>query len=531
MHNQEQDERIERLERLVSQLRSSNEDGTGTPENDTISGWIDTISTSTCIAAFRLHMLPQFPFLYLPASDGDLTAERPQRDRPFLFRAILCVAASTRTDRMARAAEIYRALCESALLHQNNQGESMDLLLAVLTLAAWGWDYHYYNGGGGISLPRLIMLAMSLVGEMRLDKPAPQRLRSMAGFMPGVIQGLDHGHEGSSPTTGWLSLEQTRAVLGCFVLSSVVSDHFGLMDGLQWTRQMEEGLSALSESKECKSDALLVLQVRIQLLTTKACEIRKQQEHGERQGSTPGVAATLVQIDGLRSQLQEIQGSLPEAYPEHFQILQAYISHTELCILESSTPHLDPSLRAGNARAALSAIKICLSNLLALLSPSGLPGGSNISFIHWEQLTHCLTSLQHLLANPDQTAVVEANDLHPVLFLLGQFAERLEQLAGVEGAESLADAGEAGKSGEDAFRALAVGLRKLLEGVRAGGGGTAGEEGVDLGRGENADGDGAAAGDGAGSVEPNLDVLVPQKGYFWNKRFWLDKALFSETGE
>lgn len=81
----------------------------------------------------------------------------------------------------------------------------------------------------------------------------------------------------------------------------------------------------------------------------------------------------------------------------------------------------------------------------------------------------------------------------------------------------------------------------LLEGVRAGGGGTAGEEGVDLGRGENADGDGAAAangdgrgnrdGDGGGSVEPNLDVLVPQKGYFWNKRFWWDKALFSETGQ
>lgn len=227
----------------------------------------------------------------------------------------------------------------------------MDVLLAVLTLASWGWDYHYYNSGGSISLPRLIMLAMSLVGEMWLDKPAPQRLRSMAGFMPGVIQGLDHGHEGSSPTTGW---EQTRAVLGCFVLSSVVSDYFGLMGGLQWTRQMEQGLTTLSESKECKSDALLVLQVHIQLLATKAREIRKQQEHGERQGSIPGIAATPAQIDGLRSQLQEIQGSLPEAYPEHFQALQAHISHTELCILESSIRHSDPSLDAGSATAALS---------------------------------------------------------------------------------------------------------------------------------------------------------------------------------
>lgn len=538
INRQHQDERIQRLERLVSQLHSSNGDGTETPKND-----IDITSSRTCIAAFRSHMLPQFPFLRLPDRDDHRNAEKLQRDRPFLFRAILCVATPSQTEKQTRIFELQRALCEAAFLRENEGNGSMDLLLAVLTLAAWGWDYHYYISGG-ISLSRLVMLAVSLVGEMWLGKPAPQRLRSLAGFIPSVVQGLDHGLECTSSTTGGPSLEQTRAVLGCFVLSSVVSDHFGQMDGLRWTRQMEEGLAVLRGSNECKNDALLILQVRLQLLAAKARELDEGQDATERRDSTTGTAATLVtpaRVEGLLSQLRNIQNSVAEESPEHFQILQTHISHTELCILETITRRSAGEVAHEHSRAVLPAIRTCLSNLLALLPHSNLIGGNNISFIHWAQLTHCLTSLQELVTNHSLAALVHANDLHPTLFSLGQLADRLEQSAGVDGAEGSVYAEEEANSGSgrDVFRALAVGIRTFLEGFCVGGDEDVGEEGVGLGTGEHRSGGGAAAAAGVGrdqdkdrdgNVEPNLDVVVPQKGYFWNKRFWLDQHLFGETG-
>jgi hypothetical protein len=278
-----------------------------------------TLSVTACLDTFRSHMLPYFPFIHLPAH---LTAHRLQDSRPFLLRAIICVASPAAPEKQAHAAELERVLCERAFLtvgvqHQpqpdkngfDSIDRTMDTLLGLLTYVAWGWDHLLSRG----SLSRLVMLSMSLVGEMRLDKPMPLGLGTMTPFAPSV-DGLGAG--GSSTATQQSS-EHQRAALGCFVLSAVVSAYFAQVDGLRWTPQLEESLVSLSTNKECSTDAILALQVRLQLLAGKALQPRESHQQTNRAPATRAAASATAQVEELREELQGLQKSYSVNVKEH----------------------------------------------------------------------------------------------------------------------------------------------------------------------------------------------------------------------
>ncbi|EAQ89422.1 hypothetical protein CHGG_06041 [Chaetomium globosum CBS 148.51] len=118
-------------------------------------------STAACLETFRFHMLPNFPFIHFPA---ETTIQQLQYQRPFLFRAITCVASSTACEKRVRVAELKHLLSETVfgekaenISQRNAMGHTMDLLLGLLVYVAWGWD-HQFSG-------RLMTVAMSLVDE------------------------------------------------------------------------------------------------------------------------------------------------------------------------------------------------------------------------------------------------------------------------------------------------------------------------------------------------------------------------------
>src|SRR4051794_33240812 len=77
------------------------------------------------------------------------------------------------------------------------------------------------------------------------------------------------------------------------------------IDALRWTSHMEECLNILAESKECPGDAVLVHQVRLQLLVEQASQISQQiRESGN---------ATPLDLyrRSLQGQLQEVNDKLP----------------------------------------------------------------------------------------------------------------------------------------------------------------------------------------------------------------------------
>ncbi|KAK4149555.1 hypothetical protein C8A00DRAFT_46850 [Chaetomidium leptoderma] len=480
----ESNDRTARLEDFLEGLRSVNP----------LFGEPPTASAiTTCLDTFRSHMLPHFPFIHLPAS---LTAREVCHDRPFLFSAIACVASPTPQEKRTRAAELKRMLSETAILQQwqendnelrpNNTDQRIDFLLGLLTYTAWGWDLQLCS--------RLMMLAISLVGEMRLDKPASTDVHTMAFFTPGVEGWGGHGSEHMATQRLY---DRQRAVLACFVLSSAISDCLGQINALRWTPMMEEGLAAISAgTTDCPTDAVLALQVRLQLLATEAIQMRDQ---GQRIDQT-SAEALLVRLQELRLTIQHHQEIL----------LTAQIHSTELSILEAiqsatptipagtvtacppvgthpsdtSPPAIDIPNGLANLWQSVLAIQSCSSALLTLC-PSDFRG---IAFPQWAQLTRCIVALHRLetLPVPDPRcwntasirAVVDLSVILERMIATLQLAAREANEEGPEDVFTRLAAGD-GESGFDDHRhAGEEGGEGLLIPDAAAEGGIAAPEGV-----------------------------------------------------
>ncbi|KAI1775396.1 hypothetical protein F4818DRAFT_48133 [Hypoxylon cercidicola] len=405
---------------------------------------VSEAEAETLLGTFRSRMLHHFAFVHLPP---ELTADQLRRNRPFLFRVVVCVASSSARGKVARSRELKRVICRAILEDESETStDRMDLLLGLLTYIAWGWD-HVLNR---CSLSGLMMQAMSLACEMRLDKPIPQGAQMVAHFTPG--SNTWSGMTDDTTTQGFL--ERQRAVLGCFVLSSAVSAYFGQVDALRWTPQMEDGLAAISSNNECATDAAFALQVRLQLLAQKTVQIHQQ--HVEQGQTTTETAAlpVLMSLTTLQGQLQELQGSLSLSLLQR-GLVMAHINATELIINETTyavnsmvpimvsqfarmtgtwpatgitSGNMPGQERSRSLWQCVRATQSCTSAFLAL-SPSDLAG---VSFLQWAQLAHSLGVMHHLTATIedqawDRAAVRAVVDV-PVL--LDHVAERLELAAG-----------------------------------------------------------------------------------------------------
>ncbi|KAJ9143342.1 C6 transcription factor [Pleurostoma richardsiae] len=405
-----------------------------------ISGLPDsTAEAESLLSTFRSRMLHHCAFVHLPS---ELTSHQLRRDRPFLFRAIVCVVCPSTREKVSRSRKLKVAFHKAMLLHEGQSSmDKMDLLLGLLTYVAWGWDHVLSR----CSLARLMMQAMSLACEMQLNKPTTQDAKMMALFAPGF-----ESWSGSTDTmTTQEFLDRQRALLGCFMLSSAVSAYFGQPDVLRWTPQMEDSLAAISTNKECPTDVAFAMQVRLQLLAQKAVWVHQQQ--GLEQGQAPTEAAAfpeLMSLSALQGQLQELQTSLPSSLSSQ-ALIMAHIHSAELSINEtthavhsmvpllvrqfariiSGSMSTTRSNSAGHERSqclwrCVRAIKACTSVLMDV-SPADFAG---VSFLQWAQLARCVMVLNHLtttIEDPawDRAAVRAVIDI-PVL--LDRVAEKLE---------------------------------------------------------------------------------------------------------
>lgn len=413
----------------------------------------------TLLNTFRSCMLSHFPFVHLPASIG---AHQLLCDRPFLFRAIVCVASPSAREKAARGRRLKVAIIEEMLGRDTQPSKiRIDLLLALLTYIAWGWD-HVLNGG---SLLRLMSQANLLASEVRMDGPPPPDAHIMALFTSGFSLPDDGGS-----VTREDFLAQKRAVLACFALSSMVSAYCDqAIDALRWTPQMDDGLAAISNDRSCPTDATLAIQVRLQLLAQKSVQVHQHQQL--EQGQVPVTELTnfqaIMALTTLQTQRQEIQTSLSPTLPQR-DLLTAHIHATELRISEvthavsamvpimitqfsrmagtrepmgssdgASNPGsgTDTTASARHERVAylwqcVRAVQACTAALLSP-EPSAFRG---ISFLQWAQLAHCAVVLHRLTvtcddAAWDRTAVREVVDLPS---LLGRVATKLELAAAAQ---------------------------------------------------------------------------------------------------
>lgn len=408
---------------------------------------VSDTTAETYVTTFRMCMLPHFAFIDLSSS---WTAQKLQRDRPFLFRAILCAAVPSSVEKAARGAMLKKSIFEAMLGAESRTSVDItDLLLALLTYMSWGWDHILNN----CNLSRLMLHAKSLACELRLDEPPRAEARLMSLFDPAF--GSLSRDAGAATRQDFL--ERQRAVLGCFVLSSVVSAHYGHMDdALRWTPQMEAGLAAIATNTASSTDALLAMQVRLQLLGQKAVQLNQQLQLHQGQGAASNdmtIYPALMDIATLQGQRHELETSLSQSLPQRGVIL-AHVHSTDL-VMSEITHHISSMLpimvsqfarmtgpaamsTTGNAASTMSArqersrcisqsmraVQSCTSALLAS-PPSDFRG---ISFLQWAQLAHCIAALSRLTTTIDDPAWdrAAARAVMDVPALLGRVTDKLD---------------------------------------------------------------------------------------------------------
>ncbi|KAI0842745.1 putative C6 transcription factor [Hypoxylon sp. FL0890] len=388
------------------------------------------------LTIFRSQMLKHLAFIHIPQ---DLTAQQLRQSRPFLFQAIVAVVSPFTHQKMARGKHLKQVLAQNALVENQS---SLDLLLGLLTYITWGWDTFLNKSG---TLSRLIMLAMSIVGNLRLNKPLPQDVHMIGPLTPGFV-----GRKCEIEDPEQRHLERQRAVLGCFLLSSIISSYYAQTDAMCWTPQMEEGLRAIALNKDCPTDEAFSFQVRLQVLAQRTVHLREQREANSPHVTTTALPA-FIYLNALQRQVHELREAIPSGL-EPQEILIAQVHYIDLCINEAAhTANSDAPLFttpgvAGSGyisgferleclwRSA-NAIKSWLDIFFAL-PPSQFRG---FSFPFWAQLARCLVIFCRLstLEDPawDRKAVRNTVDLPPAL---DRIAEKLE-LASREVGEQSSD--------------------------------------------------------------------------------------------
>lgn len=283
---------------------------------------ISPLQAEESLAFFRTRMLPHFPFFHLPPN---LTAWQLRIDRPVLFQAILTVTTLSTQRKLQQAEHFKHLVFTSALIEAQS---NIDLLLGILTYIAWSTDAFL---GRANLLSRMMMLAISLVYDLRLFKPSTPDVQLIVRLTQGYSEGELEGSAcvGGGTLQGFL--EQQRAVLACFVLSSKyvtlliekldfaniwcvfsISSHFWRIDALRWTPQMEEALRIIERNKPYPTDEAFIFQVKLQLLTQRAAHIREQHEADRARIATAAAAPVpaFLYLKSLQKQLQDFRVAL-----------------------------------------------------------------------------------------------------------------------------------------------------------------------------------------------------------------------------
>ncbi|CAI7584201.1 unnamed protein product [Penicillium discolor] len=212
-----------------------------------------------CLDHFRTRNLQYLPFVYIP---DNMTSDQLQQQYPFLWRVMLDLV------------------------------PSMDLLLGIMTFISWV----SYSRRPFLNIYAHILMAV--VAELGIN--GPNDYSAMSSFKDAI------GMKQAPPAAR--TLEERRAVLGCYLISSSAALAISRIDAMRWTPHMEESLSILTEAKECPQDELLVALVKIHLVLDRVYQLRRD---GDVFTSLP------FYLDSFKNQLDTVKGQIPPHLQHH----------------------------------------------------------------------------------------------------------------------------------------------------------------------------------------------------------------------
>ncbi|KAI1386649.1 uncharacterized protein F4822DRAFT_410810 [Hypoxylon trugodes] len=261
---------------------------------------------------FREETIGFFPFVYIPPH---VTSQQLRELYPFLWLNIMCITMAPPKRRVALGDQARSIAIQKVAVERE---KSLDLLLGLLTLVGWAHlqrkDKPFYT--------LFSQFIVTLVSDLGLHKPPPDCQVMFCG------PGKDHDLR-TSNLFRRRTHEEQRAVLGAFVITTMVSSIFRHAPGLRWSAHLDSYVSNLAQDSTVTQDQTLIAQVRMQLIIN--------QLYDDSWPSGAGGAPPALYISALRSQLRDItrQEKLGTAVRNHPMILELY-HFTDLLINESA---------------------------------------------------------------------------------------------------------------------------------------------------------------------------------------------------
>ncbi|KAH6842671.1 hypothetical protein B0I37DRAFT_314639 [Chaetomium sp. MPI-CAGE-AT-0009] len=356
------------------------------------------------LKTFRKYMLIFLPLVHLPAT---MTSETLKEVYPFLWFSIMTVTCKNVDRRLVMNEAAMKFLAQKMVVDHE---KSLDLLLGLIVIIGWA---HYYLKKDKPILSLMASLAQSLVFDLSLNKPPSE------SYISSCLRTPLH------PPAKEKTLEERRAVLACFLVTSQISQSIKRIDALAWTPHMDDCLQTLSQQREWEGDDLLVAQVKVQLIADQVTRAASQSADG----IPPGYVRS-----SLRTQLQNMRAELP-VHLQHNgmstqRLLDTILSHiyyTELAIHEIAiaepkwtfNPTVSSMQRYEAMEACLDAVRGWLDRHFSI--PSYVYIG--MTFSYWWNLAHCLLVLYKLSILDEPTwnrrAVRDRIDLLTALDQLG----------------------------------------------------------------------------------------------------------------
>lgn len=234
--------------------------------------------------------LKHFPFMYLPP---DLSAADLRRDRPFLWLCIMNVCSMSVPQMKEMKARVRLELADILVVKHE---PSMDVLLGLLAFLGWAT----INSGPGWK-PFLVLfaqMAASVTYELGLTRsPVEEEYFSKCFRAWG----------GRQPQPKFRTLEERRALLSLWFITSLITSFIGKMDPLRWTFHMEESLEILEREKEHAQDGILCSLIRVQLVGDEAHRLLVQDIMS---GDSPGHTPSHIYRKSMLNRLQDARNRM-----------------------------------------------------------------------------------------------------------------------------------------------------------------------------------------------------------------------------
>ncbi|KAG9229196.1 hypothetical protein BJ875DRAFT_475560 [Amylocarpus encephaloides] len=364
---------------------------------------------------FRTQKLQFLPFLHLCPS---ISAAQLQRERPFLWICIMAISVRSTTQQIEISRTVRLNLSRLMLLELEID---VDLLLGLLVFLAW--TNCQIQGKQALSI--FTQMAVSLVHDLGLNK-------SVENGYAEVFNLYSFGYQEPSKYTA-RTMEERRAVLGCFLVSSMASKFLQRLDTLKWTPYMDECLDVLIREKEVPADEIFVQQVKLQLIAERAVQVSAgKKDSGFVDTSKAPVA---FYIKALQSQIEQVLENVDFESPSRF-ISLLHMHSTSLLIhgigfSKTPIPSADDSnmQRIERLYASFNSAKSWLDIFLAIPTTAyvGFP------FSIFAQLMRALVALFELSTLEDpawDTSLVRGST--DVMLILDQIIANMQQAGSVQ---------------------------------------------------------------------------------------------------